>query len=156
MSDAASPHPAPAPAALTPAGTPVVPLPVQGPQQVPPDLQPLFTAALNAMPPGALQMLLKQYWGYAAVALVPLMLTTWTNLKEIWSGPASVAAITQAYAVDHKEVVDLKSNLDTLTAEVKRAEEESKKAHEELNTKIDRVLWYAQQRPGMPASQPYP
>lgn len=114
----------PPPPQLTPKGTNIVIVPAtQGqPQQtasLPAELVPVFQAALQAMPPGAL----KKYWGYVLALLVPLALTTYTNLKQIWEGPAQVAAIKQEYADDHKEVEELKKRFDTLDA------------------KLDKVLW---------------
>lgn len=148
-----------APVAMTPHGTPIVVTGVAaqpGPTPVlSPEATQLLTAALNTMPPGAVQTLLRQNWGWVLALATPLLLTTWTNLKEIWSGPAAVAAIKQEYADDHKEVSTLKTNLDALTVEVKAEIEASRKAHESLETKLDRVLWFAQ-HPGAPASQPQP
>jgi hypothetical protein len=103
----------------------------------------LLTAALNTLPPGAGADLLKKNWQWVAALLVPLLLTTYQNVKEIWSGPATIAAIRQEYADDHKAVEALKGQLDAM----------QKKAAE-IEIKLDKALWILNQRAGLPSSGP--
>lgn len=96
----------PVPAAalqLTPNGTPVVP-PGQQIPQLSPEIIALLNTALKAMPPGAGKQILKQYWGYILALVLPLVLTTWTNLREIWAGPQQLAAVREEYQADHEAV----------------------------------------------------
>lgn len=131
------PQDLPRAAALTPAGTPIV---IPGavptgaePKHLTPETVQLLTAALNALPPGAGKKLLTQYWGYVLALLVPLILTTYQNVKEIWQGPATIAAIRQEYADDHKAVEALQKRLD------------------ETERKLDQILWILNKQGGASA-----
>lgn len=130
MPDQPTPHtPTSAPALqLTPNGTPVIPT-GQIPQ-LSPELITLLNTALAAMPPGAGKQILKQYWGYILALVVPLLLTTWTNLREIWEGPARVAAIREEYQTDHEAVEALEKKV------------------EDIETKLDQVLWLLRAKEG--------
>jgi hypothetical protein len=103
----------------------------------------LLTAALNTLPPGAGAELLKKNWGYVVALLLPLLLTTYQNIKDIWAGPATLTAITETATKDRKAVEEVKTQLDAM----------QKKAGE-IEVKLDKVLWILNQRPGLPSSGP--
>lgn len=100
----------------------------QLPPQIPPEWVPLFNAAYNALPPGALGMLVKQYWYLVAGALVPLLLSAYGSVKTITDGiadsPAAIVALQQQQTADHKRTQELS---DQVTG---------------LNDRLDRLLWF--------------
>lgn len=110
-----SPPPAPS-LQLTPGGTPVIPPQIAHD----PQLVAFFTAALNTMPPGAVPVLLNRYKGYVLALIIPLLLTTWTNLKEIWDGPATVSAIKKRYEDDAARVEALEKKVEANTAKLEQ------------------------------------
>jgi hypothetical protein len=112
-------------------------------------LVPLFKDALDTLPPGALTQLIKKHWAVVISLALPLLLTTWTNIKQIWEGPATLAAIQEDYEADHKKLGQV---IDDLAA----IKKESDQAHKEIKEQIERVLWSVGPRAPLPASQPVP
>jgi hypothetical protein len=110
---------------------------------------PLFTAAINSLPPGVGKTLLKQYWGYVVALLVPLLLSTWTNVKQIWEGPAQLTEIKADYEADHKKLEALSGDLEAL-------QKQSEEDHKKINEQLERILWSIGPRAPLPASQPIP
>jgi hypothetical protein len=136
--------------ALTPSGTPIVVAGVPAPTQPPtlsPEMAQLLTAALNQVPPGALKQILTKNWGYLVALAVPLLLTTWTNLQQIWEGPTQLAEVEARYDADHKR-------LEALAEDVAALAKTSAAAHKEIQEQLERVLWSLGPRAPLPASQP--
>ncbi len=166
MSDAQQPPPAPStalnsvyPPQMTPRGTTIiVPASPGQPQQtvtIPPELVSAFHGALASMPPDTISVLLQKYWRWIAAAALPLALATYTNLKQIWEGPATVAAIKQEYVTDH---VAVEANVKAIEAVKVQIEALQKKAEgteekvDKMAEKVDRILWSVTK----PPTEPHP
>ncbi len=137
--------------------TPAQPFPASyGPQlppQLPPEWVPLFNAAYNSIPPGALGAILKQYWYALVPLLAPLLLSVYGSLKAMTDTPAALSEIRQQAETDRKVMVGLleQSTIDRKTIVGLASQVD------QLNDKLDRVLWLYEHENGgklTPASQP--
>ena len=130
--------------ALTPHGTPII-LPGVSVKGTPPTLDPAAVALLQnayqAIPPGTIKTPLGQNWGYVLALCVPLILTTYQNIKEIWSGPAALAVVAKQADDDHKSIDGLKAQIEAVSKSVEAEVRASETAHKDLNNKLDRILW---------------
>lgn len=113
-------------AALTPEGSPIV-LPGVVTQGTPPTLSAegvqLLNAAYQAIPPGAIKSFLLQNKTLVVGLVIPLALTTYSNLKQIWEGPTAIAAVTKQSDSNRARIEVLEKKM------------------EGLDGKLDKVLW---------------
>lgn len=116
-------------------------------QEIPAELLPLFQVAMESLPP--------KWKGYLLAAAVPLVLTTWTNLRQIWEAPATQAQITTELTKHATEMEGLKTQYKTLEEKMSALE----KKIDDSDEKLDRLLWLQQTQGGnkaWPSTQPGP